>query len=327
MAEKQPGQFDWSEFDRQHALVTEKQMHIMPILLRYYPPYEHAWAGLVDRIQRPPYKLEQWGGFVSRTVSRFRGRVRTWEIWNEPGCVPDFSPELYAQICKVTYAQAQRADPKCKLVGFAGVGLPYIDKAASAGALEAMDIVGEHSYAQLARPEGGMPERCEQLRSLLDKHHKPMPIWHTEQGTGADGDGYVAGLLTEEDCAASLVKGYVCALAAGVEKFFWFSSQTSPTYGWAVFYEDYVPRPRLVALNGMASVLEGAAFRERVELSDDLAAYVFEKGKDAVAVAWNLRSPLAIVMPAATNIKMVDMMGQRARGDSARNEGRRGISA
>lgn len=310
MAEKQPGQFEWTEFDRQYALVAEKQMRIMPILLRYYPAYEHAWAGMVDRIQRPPYKLEQWGEFVFRTVSRFRGRVGTWEIWNEPGCVADFTPELYADLCKVTYSQARRADPKCKLVGFAGVDLAYLAKAADAGALSAMDIVGEHSYHQVTRPESGMSERCEQLRTLLAKHHKSMRVWHTEQGTGADGDGYVAGLLTEEECASSLVRSYICALAADVGKFFWFSAQTSPTYGWAVFYEDYVPRPRLVALNALASQLEGAAFREQIPIGRDGVAYVFQKGRDVIVPAWDFRPAMCLDIPRGSpSWQIVDMMG------------------
>jgi len=310
MAEKQPGQFDWTEYERQYGLVTDQKMHMMPILLRYYPPYEQAWAGLVDKIQRPPYKLEQWGQFVFETVSRFKDRVRCWEIWNEPGYSAGFTPELYAELCKITYAQARRADAKCTLVGFAGVGLPFMEKAADAGALASMDIMGEHSYAQLASPETAIPGRCDQVRALLKQRGRPMPIWHTEQGTGADGDGYVAGLLTEEDCASSLVRGYISAIAAGVEKFFWFSAQTSPTYGWAVFYEDYVPRPRLVALNGMASQLEGAAFRESLRLGDNAVAHVFQKGRAAVVATWNLTWPVSLRMPTASaEVRIVDMMG------------------
>jgi len=310
MAEKQLGQFDWAEYERQYGLVTEKKMHIMPILLRYYPPYEHAWAGLVDKIQRPPYKLGQWGQFVFETVSRFKDRVRFWEIWNEPGYSAGFTPELYAELCKVTYAQARRADAGCTLVGFAGVGLPFMEKAADAGALSSMDIMGEHSYGQLASPEAAIPERGEQVRALLEKHGRPMPIWHTEQGTGADGDGYVAGLLTEQDCASSLVRSYISAIASGVEKFFWFSAQTSPTYGWAVFYEDYVPRPRLIALNGMASQLEGARFRERLMLGDNAVAHVFQRDRAAVVAMWNLTWPVSLRVPAAlAETRVVDMMG------------------
>jgi hypothetical protein len=182
--------------------------------------------------------------------------------------------------------------------------------AAAAGAFGAMDIIGEHSYQQLTQPEAGLPERCRQVRALLAKHGKTAPIWHTEQGTGGDGDGYLAGLLTEPQCASSLVRAYVCAIASGVEKFFWFSAQTSPTYGWGVFYEDYVPRPRLVALNGLASQLEGARFQEQLKLGEQAVAHVFHRGEDAVVAAWDLARPVTLSLPSLpTDVRIIDMMG------------------
>ncbi|MCE5218668.1 carbohydrate binding domain-containing protein, partial [bacterium] len=84
MAEKQPGQFDWTEYDRQFKEVNATGMEIMPILLRYYPNFEQSWAGKTEEIQQPPYDLKQWGDYVQATVSRYQGRVKAWEVWNEP---------------------------------------------------------------------------------------------------------------------------------------------------------------------------------------------------------------------------------------------------
>ena len=47
--------------------------------------------------------------------------------------------------------------------------------------------------------------------------------------------------------AALFVRNIVVGRAMGIGKNFWFSAQTSPTYGLGVFYEDYIPRPRLTA--------------------------------------------------------------------------------
>jgi len=310
MAEKQPGKFDWTEYDRQYNLVTDQKMLIMPILLRYYSGYEQAWAGSMDGIQQPPYQMSQWGDFVFQTVSRYRGRVRVWEIWNEPQCLDRFTPETYAELCKVTYTQARRADPACRLVGFAGVGpLEFIRKTVAAGGLKYMDILGEHSYSAMPRPETAMPERAKELTACLSHPNRAIPVWHTEQGAGADGDGYVSGLLTEADCASTLVRAYVCAQSTGVKKFFWFSSQTSPRYGWAVFYEDYVPRPRLIALNGMASQLEGATFRQTVKLGDNAVSHVFERSGGAVAVLWDVDGRTSVTLTTPAPATQIDMMG------------------
>ena len=71
----------------------------MPILLRYYPQYEQAWAGQVDRIQRPPRDLNQWASFVHTTADHYRGRVKVWEVWNEANYTMD--PAYYAGLVKL----------------------------------------------------------------------------------------------------------------------------------------------------------------------------------------------------------------------------------
>ena len=84
MCEKDRGTFDWTEYDRQLSPVEGAGMKIMPILLRYYPQYEQAWAGELTGIQRPPYKMEEWGALVRKVAERYKGRVTAWELWNEP---------------------------------------------------------------------------------------------------------------------------------------------------------------------------------------------------------------------------------------------------
>ena len=238
MAEKTPGQFDWSEFDRQLEAVQRAKMEIMPILLRYYPQYEQPWAGKVDEIQQPPYDLDRWANFVETTVRRYRGRVKAWEVWNEPQYTMD--ARFYADLLKATHARIRMADPNALVIGLAGVHLDYVRDVFAAGGAQCMDVLSHHSYSRLNRPWRQMASLSEGTESLVKQYGGPSRVWHTEQGTGADGAGYVYLSESEDQCAVNLVQSYLSALATGVEKFFWFSGQTSPTYGWGVFYEDYI---------------------------------------------------------------------------------------
>ncbi len=295
MAEKEPGQYDWTEYERQLALCEKHNLCLMPILLRYYPNYERAWAGKVEKIQQPPYDVDgAWARFVEATVRRFKGRVRAWECWNEPGW-SDIDPAAYAHLLQVTYERAKAADPTCTIVGFAGVPDAYLVDALKAGAGKHMDVVSDHVYGALGNPAVAMPERMATYGKILGEQGLKMPVWDSEQGTGADGEGFLD-LSSEEACAGELVQGYVAALAAGVEKYFWFSAQTSPYYGWFVFYGDYVPRPRLIALNALVAALDGARFRERVDLPGAWA-YVFEKTGGAVACLWSAAEPVSLPLP------------------------------
>jgi hypothetical protein len=307
MAEKEQGKFDWTEYDRQLDAVHRAGMEIMPILLRYYPQYEQAWAGKTDRIQQPPYDLNRWGDFVQATVEHYRGRVKAWEVWNEPIYTMDAA--TYAPLLKITYDRTKAADPEALVVGFGGVSIDFIRQTFEAGMTTCFDILSHHSYSQLSHPYQQMAKLAAETEALTKQYKTPSRVWHTEQGVGADGVEYIHLPDTEEQCAATLAQAYLSALSTGVEKFFWFSAQTSPTYGWAVFYEDYVPRPRLIALNGLARLLDGRKVTGRADLCDGQVACVFLDGDAGPAAAvWDLGQSLTVTLPAMRGITACDML-------------------
>jgi len=310
MCEKERGKFDWTEYDRQLATVEGADMRLMPILLRYYPQYEQAWAGALTGIQRPPYKMEEWGAFVRKVAERYKGRVTAWEVWNEPTMSgAGFSAQQYADLLRATATPMRELDPKAKIVGFAGVPLTFMRATLALGVSPTMDVIGEHSYAQIERPEANLPKQTEAVRAILAAHGGDKPIWHTEQGVRGDDDGYLAPSLSEGDVAALYTRNLVTSHSLGIGKYFWFSAQTSPTYGWAVFYENYIPRPRLAALNACASFLEGAAYRRTCHPGKNAYAHLFE-GSAPVCVVWNMNLPARLSLPMRPDaIQVFDLMG------------------
>jgi hypothetical protein len=308
MAEKERGKLDWTEYDRQLEAVHRAGMEIMPILLRYYPNYEQAWAGKTDKIQEPPYDLNQWGDFVQATVEHYRGRVKAWEVWNEPQYTMD--ARTYAGILKVTYERVEAADPQALVIGFGGDGLDFIRGAFEAGSAPYFDVLSHHSYAQLGHPYEQMAKLATDTEALTKQVHASQRVWHSEQGLGADGLGYIYLSDTEEQCAVTLAQAYLSALGTGVEKFFWFSAQTSPTYGWGVFYEDYVPRPRLIALNGLARLLDGRRATGRADLpGGQVACVLLDGAAGSAAAVWNLAGSLTLRLPETRGLKVSDMLG------------------
>ena len=317
MCEKTQGQFDWTEYERQFAAVSGAKMRIMPILLRYYPQWEKAWAGSLATIQQPPApnRMDEWGKFAGEVARRFAGKVRAYEIWNEPptdnkGAIP---PEIYAQIVKEASPAIRQSDPQATIVGFAGVGLPYMKSTLDLGVGPLMEVVSEHSYGQINAPEIDLPAQMRAVRDLLRAEGVEKPIWHTEQGVTADDDGYVACVMSEPDSAALYVRNLVTCSALGVGKYFWFSAQTSPTYGAAVFYEDYIPRPRLTALNACASFLEGLQYQKSVNPDASTYAHLY-KGTSAVCVIWNTDARMRLNLPLSSGkMQAFDTMGNAVR--------------
>jgi len=313
MCEKTQGQFDWTEYERQFAAVSGAKMQVMPVLLRYYPNLEQAWAGSLATVQQPPAPnmMDEWGKFAGQVARHFAGKVGAYEIWNEPptdnkGAIP---PEIYAQILKEASPAIRRSDPQATIVGFAGVNLPYMKSTLELDVGSLMDVVSEHSYGQINTPEVSLPTQMKAVRDLLRAAGAEKPIWHTEQGTMADDDGYRACLMSEPDSASLYTRNLVTCSALGVRKYFWFSAQTSPTYGAAVFYENYIPRSRLTALNACAAFLEGLKYQESVNPDKSTYAHLF-KGASAVCVIWNIKAPIRLSLPLPSDkVQAFDTMG------------------
>ncbi len=94
-----------------------------------------------------------------------------------------------------------------------------------------------------------------------------------------------------------------------VGKYFWFSAQCTPTYGAAVFYENYIPRARLVALNACASFIEGHKYRKSFRPDKSTYAYLFD-GPTAVGVVWNISAPVRLSLPLSSEkLRAFDTMG------------------
>jgi hypothetical protein len=313
MCEKTKGQFDWTEYERQFAAVSGAKMRVMPILLRYYPNLEQAWAGSLATVQQPPAPnmMDEWGKFAGEVARHFAGRVTAYEIWNEPptdnrGAI---TPAIYAQILREASPHIRESDPQATIVGFAGVDLDYMKRTLELNTGSLMDVVSEHSYGELNTPEVALPREMKDVRDLLREAGAEKPIWHTEQGNMADDDGYIACRMPEPDAASFYTRNLVTCSSLGVGKYFWFSAQTSPTYGAAVFYENYIPRSRLTALNACASFLEGLKYQESLNPDKSTYAHLF-KGATAVCVVWNINAPMRLSLPLSSDkLQAFDTMG------------------
>lgn len=321
MCEKTQGTFDFTEFDRQFNAVTSGTgMRIMPILLRYYSDHEQKWAGPVTKgaIQEypDPKMLPEWKVFCGKVADHYKGRITAYEIWNEPtmGGAPhgNLTPQQYADLLKNSTPAIRQYDPKAKIIGFAGVPLDFLKDTLKLGVAPLMDVISEHSYSELAQPEANMTKQTAAVRSVLTAAGcGNMPIWHTEQGLRSDGDGYSVSPLSEADTAALYTRDVVVASSLGIQKFFWFSAQTSPGYTMAVFYENYIPRPRLTALNACASFLEGLKYRKSFQPVKNAYVHLYD-GANPTCVVWSLNAPVRLslpVRPGALALQVFDLMG------------------
>jgi hypothetical protein len=127
----------------------------------------------------------EWEEAVRSRVERYKGKVKYWEICNEPnarGC----TPLQYVALAKTAHRVIREVDPKAKIVGLCGVSSypEWTEEVLAKGGGATIDVLSFHNYI------GNSPistwrqyHKIERVKNSMRKHlGKVIPIWNTEVG-------------------------------------------------------------------------------------------------------------------------------------------------
>lgn len=187
----------------------------------------------------PPRKLADWENYVRTVAQRYRGRIRHYELWNEPkvrevdGNKAHFTAGQLAELGQAAYRIIKEIDPEARLTTPSMVGgekgVERMDAYLAAGGDRCTDIVAFHYY--------GLPEQIPQYHTALLKvmaRHglEHLPVWNTEFGyliadpttpnTHPLLGGSFSRVLPDREAAAWLARSLIIAASVGIERFYWF---------------------------------------------------------------------------------------------------------
>ncbi len=190
LVEKEPGQYDFSDPDRDVDQVLKYGME--PIFLVVATP---KWALAPEKRDRPwawpaePEFYPQARQFYEKLAARYRGKVKYFEFWNEEngyGWNATNKPDEYAPILKVAYEAMKKGNPDC-LVSVGGLdgagwkGYPrYLERLYELGCRDFFDAVTVHPY----RWDGPIDTfGLQRIRDIMVRHgDADKKIWITEYG-------------------------------------------------------------------------------------------------------------------------------------------------
>ena len=179
LVQKGPGApFDFSHYDKVVADAETNGLTVLPILFAIPKWAEPVWE-----------HLDAWSAFVEAVVAHYGDRFPDIEIWNEENHrsfwkhEPD--PSNYAEVLKVAYEAAKRANPRVRVLfgGTAGVPLGFIEDVYKAGGAPYFDAMNVHPDSHPRQPEGNLDVQLEAVRAVMAKYgdaEKPLLI--TELG-------------------------------------------------------------------------------------------------------------------------------------------------
>lgn len=183
-----------------------------------------AWAigdEEVSGSQAPPRNVQDYANFVEAVVTHFQGRVRHYQIWNEPNIFPEWgnqpvSPEAYAELLKAAAAAIRKADPEAVIVlaamasttAYAGDSRPggslndlvYLERLYRADAAPHFDVLAVQGYGLWSGPTDRRMHplvinfgRVQFVRDLMVQHGDAhTPIWISEMNWNAQPAGQFA---------------------------------------------------------------------------------------------------------------------------------------
>ncbi len=235
-------------------------------------PHETA----VGCVPLEPAAREAWVRYVRAIAGHFRGRVRHWELWNEPNITAFWRPHQpdaagYVDLVKLTAPEIRRAIPDAVLIGGVLAGLAgafdYVERALDAGLARYVQRISYHPYRAI--PESNYESEVRTLRGIIARYGK-LAIWQGENGAPSvkGGTGHPFELDgTERQQAKWLLRRILTDLALDIELTSYFHLCDLPNYIWAtgpsgktqymgLLHSDFTPKPAYRAYQSLCALFD-----------------------------------------------------------------------
>jgi len=294
--EPEPAKWEWDALDKQMQYLEDQHIVFGGMFMG-----SPQWNTQDPKGALPVNNIAGWRQYVSEVVKRCKGRIKYWEVWNEPpnGTGRDQTAADYAKIVAAAYDAAKAADPDCQ-VGIAAksVAITYLDQAIAAGAKGHFDYVSLHPYevggCTIAHPgtEVVYLQIAATLRKMLaarDPAKVDCPIIFTELGFAAGGkySRQIGPFSAPDVQSQALVKFYAMGIAQGIACIHWFEGRDGDSGPMGLLDSKGAPRP---AYHAMANMIEYFGQHPRylgwVLLNDKHYGFAFQGARGTVLATW-----------------------------------------
>lgn len=226
--EPKPGQWQWEGLDRAVRLDEEHGAGVL-LDLAMTPdwaasrPAEDSPYG--KGAASPPVSLRDWERHVSAVVTRYRGRIHEYELWNEPNFTTFYTgtSKQLVDLARVGYSTIKAIDATATVASPAFSledegGYRALEGFLAAGGGAYANVIAIHLYVGTGRPEDHL-QQVARLKQLLAKYHlQAKPIWNTEMGWPKQ-----KVFRNREEAAGYVVRTYLLDWALGIQRVYWYA--------------------------------------------------------------------------------------------------------
>ncbi|HLK31466.1 MAG TPA: glycosyl hydrolase [Terriglobales bacterium] len=313
----EPKKGEW-KFELLDSYVKSAEEHRVEVLLPLGPCPQWASSRPAEPSSyqpgnaAPPQNMQDWRDYVRTIGLRYQGRIRTYEIWNEPN-LPGFFTGTMPQMIELTRVAREvlrEIDPSIRIVSPAATeagGIQWLDQFLAQGGGQYVDVIGYHLYVDPAPPEQ-MVNRIDDIRAVLARRKLRLPIWNTEAGWA-----HPKPFPSEDMAAAYVARAYVLSWAAGVSRFYWYAWDN---HGWvSLQMTDSAGRPEApaAAYSEINRWLTGRRVEECKSDAGDNWVCSLSGSSARQWIVWNARRSAAFSLPRDWKVSEVRDLAGRER--------------
>lgn len=199
-----------------------------------------------------PKSMDDWAAYVRAVATRYKGKVRAYEVMNEPRipeAIRPYSPGFFSgttdklvQMTKIVHEIVKAEDPMARVIcppmDGAKLGVKRLDYFLSRGGGAYCDVLAFHFYLS-TQTVAEMNSLISDLKSIRHKHGlDDLPIWDTEIGmlvaqsgnnvkAREEATGAFSRTFDEKDASSLMLKLILASRLGGIERTYWFAHDSS----------------------------------------------------------------------------------------------------
>jgi hypothetical protein len=278
-----PGVYDWTNLDNAVANAEANGVTDIMFVIAGTPQFYSnstcvAPACLpTDGAAGVPTDFGAYQRFVTAAVTRYQGRITSYQPWNEGNLLTFFdgSPQQLAALTKITYDVVKSIDPAADVVATSvGTRLgaknnkfyrwyrPHLRALKARG--WPIDAYAVHTYPASLETPVDRGVLAEKFNRLLKQENAPkLPVWDTENNFGLKGPGPQNPDVDIEGAKAAnwTAVAYLDALRLGISRVYMYTWEPFNDL-WGIQY--YNGTPGAMAMETLQEWIVGTRFRRCV---------------------------------------------------------------
>ena len=303
----EPSQGIWEWF-RTDYYVNEARANDQEIIYTLGMTPDWAAARVNDAASEPK-NMDDWRDYVRTVATRYQGKIKYYEIWNEANYSGFYSGTVakMLELTRIAREELKSVDPSIVVLSpnITSSGLAWLDEFLFRGGGQYVDAISWHRYPALD-PENDLP-LIEGVRNLMRSYGiGDRPLWNTE------GSNRKEGVSTSDELDRGLVaRTYITEWASGISLFCW--------YAWDINGWDHVLLSDDTYLNFRAageayplivSWLSGARMTERVVDGNTWLIRIERADGYVGRLLWNTSGNATFLIPSSWSVERKrDLMG------------------